>query len=93
MDCFSKSDPGSCFTKCCGCSVPFHVFRVGKDHGTDAVPDGKVVKKIKSLATELFTDANAFDVEFPENATTDEKVMIAGSAVLINEMFFETSNQ
>jgi len=77
--------------KCCGCTVPFHVYKVGREHGKDAVPDGKIVKKMKSLATELFTDANAFDVEFPQDATTEEKAMIAGSAVLINEMFFESS--
>jgi len=78
--------------KCCGCTVPFHVFKVGKDHGTGIVPDGKIVKKMKSLTTELLTDANAFDVEFPMDATVDEKVMVAGSAVLINEMYFESDD-
>lgn len=91
MDCCSKQESGSCCMKCCGCTVPFHVYKVGREHGKDAVPDGKIVKKMKSLATELFTDANAFDVEFPQDATTEEKAMIAGSAVLINEMFFESS--
>jgi len=92
MDCCSKEDKGNCCLKCCGCTVPFHIFQVGKEHGQGATPDGKIVKKMKSVATELFTDANAFDVEFPESATTEEKAMIAGSAVLINEMFFESSD-
>ena len=47
----------------------------------------------KSLAVELFTDAEAFDVEFPEDATSVQKAMIAGSAVLINANFFESETE
>lgn len=89
MDCCADTSTSNCCMQCLGCTIPFHIFKAGDEHGSNAKPAGKVTKKMKSLATELFTDANAFDVEFPENATTAEKAMIAGSTILINEMFFE----
>lgn len=92
MDCCAKTESGNCCMKCCGCTIPFHVFKIGKEHGKNSIPDGRIVKKIKSLTTEIFTDANAFDIDFPQDSTTEEKAMIAGSAVLINEMFFEDDN-
>ncbi len=51
-------------------------------------------KKVpKSLAVELFTDANAFNVHFPEGASVEQKAMIAGSAILINANFFEAGSE
>lgn len=47
----------------------------------------------KSLAVELFTDAEAFDVEFPEGSTSVQKALIAGSAILINANFFESETE
>jgi hypothetical protein len=41
---------------------------------------------------ELFTDADAFDVHFPEAATVDQKAMLVGTAIFLNAVFFEESN-
>ena len=38
------------------------------------------------------TKQDAFDVEFPDNATTDQKAILVGSTILINAVFFESSN-
>ena len=54
---------------------------------------GKVVKVPKSLAVEFFTDAEAYDIEFPVDATSAQKAMIAGGAVFINANFFEQEAQ
>jgi len=43
--------------------------------------------------TEMFTDAEAYDVTFPEQCTSEQKVLIAGSSVFINANFFESETQ
>jgi len=81
---------------CCGagcCKVPFHIFpadQLDTDNGAPSV--GKIVKVPKSLRTEIFTDAEAFDVIFPDGATVEQKAMIAGSSVFINANFFENQD-
>ena len=56
----------------------------GMDNGAD--PIGKIVSRPKSLLTEVFTDANVFDIYFPANANAEQKALICGSAVLLNTM-------
>jgi hypothetical protein len=41
----------------------------------------------------MFTDSEAFDVSFPEDATTEQKALIAGSSVWINANFFEAEKE
>ena len=50
---------------------------------------GKVVKVPKSLGVELLTEADAFDITFPEDASAQEKGLLMGSAIFINVNFFE----
>lgn len=50
---------------------------------------GKILKKAKSAMTEVFTDAEAFECNFPADATPQQKAIIAGSAIMINAVFFE----
>lgn len=79
-----------CFGKGC-CKVPFHIFPADQQVTDDGAPfAGKILKLPKSLAVELFTDAEAYDVTFPENSTTEQKALIAGSSVYINANFFES---
>ena len=78
---------------CCGrgcCKIPYYIYpadQLDTDNGAPFI--GKIVKVPKSLKVELFTDAEAFDVEFPVDATSVQKALIAGSAILINANFFE----
>lgn len=53
---------------------------------------GQILKKPKSLAVEVFTDSDAFDVTFPEGATVDQKAILVGSTIMMNAVFFETDN-
>jgi hypothetical protein len=39
--------------------------------------------------TEVFTDANAFDVTFPRDATSDQKGMLIGASIFLNAVYFE----
>ncbi len=86
VNCCAEGNP------CCGrgcCKVPFHIFPASLQSTTGADYIGKIVKKPKSLATEVFTEAHAFEVEFPNDAATYQKGIIVGSAIFLNSVFFE----
>ena len=51
-----------------------------------------IMKKPKSFAVEVFTDSDAFEVKFPTAASSDEKAIVAGSALFLNAVFFEGDN-
>ena len=60
--------------------------------GSQGGPDehiGMILKKPKSAFTEIFTDAVALDVSFPNDATTDQKGLLTGVAIFLNSVFFE----
>jgi hypothetical protein len=90
MNCCAEGNP------CCGkgcCKVPFWVFNAGQANTNGDAPHiGKILKKPKSLGTELLTDANAFTIDFPEQATADEKALLVGTSIFLNAMFFEGDN-
>ena len=52
---------------------------------------GKIVKLWRGLGTEVFTDADSFQVEFPEGADEDTKKRILGTVMFVNIQFFEKS--
>jgi len=90
---------GGCCVNCCTegnpcgkgcCKVPFRVYPAAQaETGGDAPFIGKILKKPKSLATEIFTDSNAFVITFPEQASVDEKAMLVGTSIFLNALFFE----
>lgn len=89
VNCCTEGNP------CCGrgcCKVPFHVFPADQeDTNNGATPLGKIVKVPKSMAAEIFTEADAFDVVFPEDATSSQKAILAGTSVFLNALYFEES--
>lgn len=54
--------------------------------------EGVILKKPKSAMVEIFTDSNAFEVDFPKDATPDQKGILTGAAIFINSLFYETGN-
>lgn len=64
---------------------------VGKQGGEDY--EGLILKKPKSAMTEIFTDSNAFEIDFPKNSTADQKGILIGSAIFVNSLFFESGNE
>lgn len=90
VNCCAEGNP--CGKGCC--KVPFYIYPASQEDTDNGAPYvGKVVKVPKSLMTEIFVDSEAFDVNFPVDATPVQKAMIAGSAILINANFFENENQ
>jgi Scramblase len=89
VNCCTEGNP------CCGrgcCKVPFHIFPASQEKTDGDAPFiGKIVKAPKSLGVEIFTEADAFDITFPEGSTAQEKGLLMGSAIFINVNFFEES--
>jgi hypothetical protein len=77
------------------CKFPFWIFAPDQanTNGGDAPHVGKILKKPKSLMTEVFTEANAFDVDFPADATASQKAMLVGTSVFFNSIFFESQQE
>ena len=50
---------------------------------------GSITRKIPNLAEALFTDADCFEVNLPENATVNEKLMIIGAVLMLDYTYFE----
>jgi hypothetical protein len=77
-----------CAEGCCNCRIPFYVFPPtgGSDTGSKI---GSMTKIWGGLGTELFTDADKFEVTFPNDATPDGKLRLLGSLFLLNQIFFE----
>jgi len=92
MDCCTEGNP--CGGKGC-CKVPFWIFNANdpNTNGREVNKIGKILKVPKSLMTEIFTDANAFEVTYPKDATIEQKALITGSALLLDATFFEKDNQ
>ena len=86
VNCCAAGNP--CGKGCC--KVPFNVYPESQEDTHGGAPYiGRILKVPKSLMTELFTDAEAFDVTFPEDATSSQKAMLIGSAIFLNAIFFE----
>mmetsp|Transcript_29515 Transcript_29515/g.41826 ORF Transcript_29515/g.41826 Transcript_29515/m.41826 type:complete len:151 (-) Transcript_29515:70-522(-) len=89
INCCTEGNP--CGKGCC--KVPFWVFPASQEKTDGNAPYiGKVLKKPKSLTTEIFTDANAFEVTFPDGSTTSQKGLLLGTAIFINANFFEEND-
>lgn len=86
VDCCTEGCPCSPM----GCRVPFWIYPAGQvsTDGPTANRMGKIVKMPNDLSLELFTDAHAFEVEFPPNATTSEKAVLIGTSIYVNSLFF-----
>jgi Scramblase len=90
VNCCAEGNP--CTRKGC-CKVSFRIFPASQqDTLGDAPFAGQILKKPKSAMTEIFTEADAFEVDFPEGSAVAEKGLIIGSSLLLNAVFFEDKN-
>ena len=90
VNCCAEGNP--CGPGCC--KVPFHVFPADqKDTDNGAQHSGKILKMPRSWKSELFTDADVFEVSFPEGATSEQKGLLVGASIFLNAIFFEGENE
>mmetsp|Transcript_20584 Transcript_20584/g.43132 ORF Transcript_20584/g.43132 Transcript_20584/m.43132 type:complete len:249 (-) Transcript_20584:177-923(-) len=88
VNCCAEGNP--CTRKgCCKQSFRVYPYEQNGNTGGDSPYIGVILKKPKSALTEIFTDANALDVTFPDNATNDQKAILAGTSLFLNAIFFE----
>lgn len=68
------------------CRVPFYIYNLDNKEGEEI---GEIIKVWGGLATEMFTDADKFEVKFPKEASVEQKAVILGGVFLINQLYFE----
>ena len=71
----------------CDCCADFEIQTLDKSQTI-----GVVKKKWRGLATEMFTNANSFSINFPMDLDVKAKAVLMGAAFLIDFMFFEQQN-
>lgn len=85
---------GGCCIQCydskhgngCMCfKVPFYIYPAG-DLENDV---GNITKQWRGFGTEVFSDADTFTVEFPENVDANMKANLLGTTFFLNSAFFE----
>ena len=70
--------------------MSFHVYPADKnDTSGGAEYAGKILKVPKSMAVEMFTDADTFGVTFPKKSKYEHKGLLIGTAIFLNANFFE----
>lgn len=85
VNCCAEGNP--CGKGCCKQSFRVYNADIGNQGGDEF--EGVILKKPKSLMTEVFTDANAFEVTFPTTASADQKGILTGAAIFINSIYYE----
>lgn len=86
VNCFTEGNP--CGRGCC--KVPFWIYDPSSNSTNGQVEHlGKILKKPKSAAVEILTDASAFEVHFPPTSTVEQKAVLVGTAIFLNAVFFE----
>jgi len=80
-----------CRQGCGKCSeVTFPIYSADKQELNENNRDG-FIKKLFGGVAELVTDADSFLLEFPLNATPEEKLLLISTVLMIDFRFFEDS--
>lgn len=86
VDCCAEGNP--CGKGCC--KVPFHIYPHSQADTEGKAPYiGKILRKRRDWTSELFTDADAFELDAPEGCTNADKAVLIGTTLFINANFFE----
>lgn len=95
----------NCFAQgCCNCRIPFYIYPpMGTEEqvlvstgstpvpGVEGTPMAQITKIWVGLATEMFTDADTFEVKCPDNSDVADKARLIGATLILNQLFFEKS--
>merc|ERR1711957_44904 len=91
VNCAAEGNP--CGRGCCKSSFRIYAANDNENSDTNDPYLGVITKKPKSLATEIFTDAAAFKVDFPSGASIDQKGLLTGLSVFIYSIFYEGGDE
>jgi len=86
VNCCAEGNP--CGKGCCKASIRIYA----PDNFEEGSHLGKILKVPKSFLTGLVSDADRFEIDFPKDASTEQKGILMGATVFMNSLFFETSN-
>jgi len=99
---------GMCVNVCaeglCNCRIPFYIYPSGTtEPGTELMSENigekgekkaaQITKVWGGLGSEMFTDADKFELLYPAGATPDQKAMLLGSVFFLNMNFFEKQKE
>jgi len=88
IDFFTEGNP---CPHCC-CLVPCRIYTAGATSTNGSAPYiGKMRKIPKEKCCDVWHEINYWELQFPDNATTDQKGLLLGSSLLINSLFYEGS--
>jgi len=79
---------------CCAeglCRQPFRIHKIGEP-GVNIEGDGKITKIWGGIMKEMFTDADTFELDFPQKADYATKARLLGAVFLLNQLFYENKN-
>jgi len=94
-----------CAEGLCNCRIPFYVYPAGElqrgselagstpepneKKGTGGMRYAQITKVWGGMASEMFTDADKFELEFPKGIDAAAKARLLGSVFFLNMNFFE----
>lgn len=86
---------------CCQCGfmckkcaeTKFDIFSSFNELNSERTPVGSIIKKFSGFMKEIFTDADNFEIFFPQDATPEDKLMIIGTTLMIDYRFFEDNGK
>lgn len=85
-----------CGLVCKGCEMCYEVkFFIYDGNCKEEDPKnaiGSIKRKKKDFVKAVFTDADSFDLYFPENATPYDKLMLIGATLMLDYTYFEDSS-
>ena len=86
IDC---SQCGFCCRK--GCSKYNKVDCIIREGGINGKPVGKITKRAAQNLMEIAGDADTYDIDFPSDATPDEKLTLIMAGLFIDYRYYETN--
>ena len=78
---YCRSSCGKC------CEVHFQIHKPGKQEMTEENEDGSIIRKESDIF--MVSDADNFILNFPKDATPEEKILLIGNVLMIDYRFYE----
>jgi len=81
----------------CNCRIPFYIYPPKNTQRGNELKQGDKMAQITKVwggaTAELFTDADKFELIFPDGASNNQKALLLGSVFFLNMNFFEKQKE